>query len=410
MPRNFYVARLIYLDAGLLVVIKYILSFGVTGRDCRRVWKHKRITGGELIMNRYSKMLLSLLLMFATALFFRGITADKAFAAFQDEGEETEMTEEEYEAYMAEYTAWDEADKEADIIKSGAMLLEFIQKNQKSTLVPYAEGSYQRLLAKCIEEKKFQELETLAEQWNTYKPGDENTVRMIAVAAKELKHTEKYLGALEEMYKRTPQLDFAKEIAGIHKESKNDAKYIEWIEIVLKEETDSLERFRINYDLFNYYLGKNDSSKIMEYAQATLKAIEQLQNPPAEIAKNLPEIRHALNHNIGVIHFNAKRYDEATTYFMNALRNKKYSNGYYQIGTILWERKMILNARLAFAKAQLLGESAQASSEDKSVAPRAKERMEQLHKSLQNDTLIGIDRQYKRAQEMADEDLLKPME
>ena len=361
-------------------------------------------------MNRYSKMLLSLLLMSATTLFICEITAVKAFAAFQDEGEETEMTEEEYEAYMAEYTAWDEADKEADILKSGSMLLEFIQKNQNSTLVPHAEGSYQRLLAKCVEEKKYQELETLAEQWDKYKPGDDNILRMIAVSAKELKHTEKYLLALEEMYKRTPQQNYAKEITSIYKESKNDAKYIEWIETVLKEETDSLEKFRINYDLFNFYSEKNDSSKIMEYALATLKAIDQLQNPPAEVAKNLPEIRHALNHNIGVMHLNAKRYDDAITYFMNALKNKKYSNGYYQIGNILWERKMVLNARLAFAKAQLLGESAQASAEDKSIAPRAKERMEQLHRALQNDTLVGIDRQYKRAQEMPDDDLLKPME
>ena len=355
-------------------------------------------------------MLLSWLLMSATALFICGITANQAFAALQDEGEETEMTEEEYEAYMAEYEAWEAAEKEADILKSGSMLLDFIRKHPQSTLVTYAEGSYQRLLARCVEEKKYQELETLAEQWNAYKPGDENIVRMIAAAARELKHTEKYLWALEEMYKKTPQLDFAKEIANIHKESSNDAGYIEWSETILKEETDPFEIFRIHYDFYNYYSGKNDSSKIMEYAQSTLKAMEQLQNPPAELAKNLPEIRHALNHNIGVMHFNAKRYDQATTYFMNALSNKKYSNGYYQIGNILWERKMVLNARLAFAKAQLLGESAEASAEDKSIAPRAKERMEKLHRALQNNTLVGIDRQYTRAREMSDEDLLKPME
>jgi hypothetical protein len=361
-------------------------------------------------MNRYSKMLLSWLLMSATALFICGITAVQAFAAFQDgAGEEVEMTEEEYAAYEAEYAAWDAADKEADILKSASMLLEFIKKNPKSTLLPYAEGSYQRLLAKCVEEKKYQELETLAEQWNAYKPGDENITRMIAVAARELKHTEKYLGALEEMYKRTPQLDFAKEIAGIYKESKNDARYIEWTEIIIKAPEEAAN-FLLHYDLYRHFSDKKDSARTMQYAQSTLKAIDQVKSPSAEEKKIIPEIRHAINHYIGATYYTDKKYDDAIAYFFKALKDKKYTNGYYLIGHCLSEQKKILNARLAYAKAQLFGESPQAGAEDKSIAPRAKERMEQLHRALQNNTLVNIDRQYKRAQELPDEDLIKPME
>jgi len=359
-------------------------------------------------MNRYSKMLLSLLLAFAAAFFILGIAADKGFAAFQD-GAGGYMTEDVYEAYMALYEAWEAADKEPDILKSSAMLIEFIQKNQGTTLAPYAEDSYMRLLNKCVEEKKYQELETLAEQWNTFKPGDENFVRMIAVAARELKHTEKYLWALEEMYKKTPQTSFAEEIAEIYKELKNDAKYVEWTEIILKAPEGASDFLR-HYNLFQHYSAKNDSAKTMEYAQSTLKAVDQAKNPPADMAKIIPEIRHSLNHTIGVSHYSNKRYDDAITYIMRALREKKYSNGYYLIGNCLWEQKKILNARMAFAKAQLLGESEKASAEDKSIAPRAKERMEQLHRALHNDTLVGIQNRYKQAQEMSDEDLLKPME
>jgi hypothetical protein len=354
-------------------------------------------------------MLLSLLLASATALFICGITASQAFAVFQDGAEEEEMTEEEYAAYEADYAAWEAADKEADILKSGAMLLEFMKKNPTSKLLPYAEGSYMRLLNKCVAEKKYQELEPLAEQWNAFKPGDDNIVRMIAAAAKELKHTEKYLQVMEEMYKKTPQLDFAIEIRNLYKDLKNDAKYVEWTQTVMKAPEEA-SNFLLHYDLFNHYSDKKDSAKIREYALSTLKAIDQLKNPSAEEAKIIPDIRHALNHNIGVMNFTDKKYDDAITYFMRALRDKKYSNGYYLIGNSLWEQKKILNARLAFAKAQLQGEGTRASSEDKSIAPKAKERMEQLHKSLQNNTLVGIDRQYKRAQEISDEDLLKPME
>ena len=354
-------------------------------------------------MNRYSKMLLSLLLAFATALFIFG-AAGQAFAALQDEADEEDVgyTEEEYEA-------WNAADKEPDILKCGTMLIEFMHENPQSKLSPYAEGSYMRLLNRCVEEKNYQELETLAEQWNTFKPGDDNMVRMIAGAARELKHTEKYIWALEEMYKKAPQLDLAKELAGLYKDEKNDAKYIEWTEVILKE-PDGASDFLRHYELYNYYLGKKDDAKSTQYAQSTLKAIEQAKNPPADAAKVIPDIRYALNHSIGVTHYTNKRYDDAISYFTRALRDKKYSNGYYLIGNCLWEQKKILNARMAFAKAQLLGESAQASAEDKSIAPKAKDRMEQLHKALQNDTLVGIDRQYKRAQEMSDDDLIKPME
>jgi hypothetical protein len=354
-------------------------------------------------MNRYSKMLLSLFLAVAATFFIFGIAAGQAFAVFQDEGdEEVGYTEEEYEA-------WDAADKEADILKSGTMLIEFMQKNSTSKLAPYAEGSYMRLLNRCVEEKKYQELETLAEQWNAFKPGNDSIVRMIAAAAKELKHTEKYLKVLEEIYTTTSQADLAKEIRSLYKETNNDAKYIEWTETVMKAPEEA-SNFLLHYELYQHYTDKKDTAKAMEYAQSTLKTIDQAKSPSADMAKIMPDIRYSLNHSIGVSHYTNKRYDDAMTYILRALRDKKYSNGYYLIGNCLWEQKKVLNAIMAFAKAQLLGESAQASAEDKSIAPRAKDRMEQLYKAMQNNTLVGIDRRYKRAQDMSDEDLIKPME
>lgn len=361
-------------------------------------------------MNRYNKMFLSLLLASATILFICGITTGMAFAAFQDDADGPEMTDEEYEAYEAEYAAWEAADKEADILKSGAMLIEFMQKNPQSTLTPYADGSFKRLLAKCYEEKKYQELETLAEQWNTFKPGDENIVQMIAASARELKHTEKYLWALEEMYKTASEKDkmnFAEEFVRLYKDMKNDEKYVEWTETILKGSEGASDIVR-HYELFQHFSAKNDAAKTLEYAQSTLKAIEQQKNPPADLAKLLPEIRYSLNHSIGVTHYTNKRYDDAMTYFLRALRDKKYSNGYFLIANCLRQKGMATNAILAYAKAQLLGESAQASADDKSLAPKAKAEMETIYKILQNNTTVGIERRYKTAQDMADEDLIKP--
>ena len=355
-------------------------------------------------MNRYSKMILSLLLASATVFFISGITTGQAFA-FQDEADEEEFgyTEEEYEA-------WEAADKEADILKSGALLITFMRENPKSELSPYAEGSYMRLLNKCVEEKKYQELETLAEQWNTFKPGDENIVRMIAAAANKLNHTEKYVQTLEEMYKRTPQADFAIEIRNFYK-GKDDAKWIEWTETVMNTSEDA-SNVLLRYEIFQHYSAPTtrDSAKMMEYAQSTLKMIDQAKNPPADVAKILPDIRHELNHAIGAMYITEKKYDDAIAYFMRALKVKKYAEGYYQIAQCLSLQDKPRNAIYAYAKAQQQGESAQASASDKSFAPRAKDRMETVYKALQNNTLVGIQNRYTRAESMSDEDLLTPME
>ena len=86
-----------------------------------------------------SKMFLSIMLALATALFTWGTGAGAVFAAQDDAGDEySDMTEEEYEAYMIEYAEWEAADQETDASKSGAMLIEFMRKNPGSRLAPYA--------------------------------------------------------------------------------------------------------------------------------------------------------------------------------------------------------------------------------------------------------------------------------
>ena len=368
-------------------------------------------------MDRYFKMLPIMLFALSAAVFICGITGARTLAALQDDADEEPMTEEEYEAYMveyeayqAEYAAWEAADKESDMIKSGAMLLEFIKEKPGSKLSPYAEGSYLRLLSKAFNEEKYQELEPLAEQWNDYKPGNEEIVRMIAIAAKELKHTEKFLQALEVMYKQKPSLGLARDFRDVYKETGNDAGYVEWTETILKEETDSLERYRLYNELFQHFSEKKDSPKMLQYAQLTLNSLDQLQNPDDETARALPDIRHMLNHFIGIFYYNDEKLDDAIEHFMKALEQKKYANGYYLIANSLWKQQKTMNAMFSFAKAQHLGESDEASEEDKTIAPKAKDNMEQLYKAMQGGSLVGIDRRYKRAQDMSDEDLIKPME
>ena len=354
-------------------------------------------------MKRYFGMILSVLLALAAVLFVSGITANPAYALFQEEvdEEEAEYTEE-------EYAAWEAADKEPDLLKSGTMLIEFMQENPESKLVPYADGSFRRLLFKCMEEKKYQELETLAEQWNAFKPGDKDTLAMIATAAKELKHDDKYLQSIEAIYNLDPQgnLPFAYEIANIYKGKKDDANYLKWMEPMLKA-PEHENNFKLRYEIMDHHNKKSDSAKTIEYGQATLATIDKLKNPSAEDAKVIPEYRRSINQTIGNIYQADKKYDQAINAFLRALKAQPSAEIYFQIGECFWRQDKAENAIVAFAKAQLKGEEGDAAA--KKIAVTAKESLEKLYRSQHNGNTVGIDKSYRKARETSDDDMLKPM-
>jgi hypothetical protein len=77
--------------------------------------------------------------------------------------------------------------------------------------------------------------------------------------------------------------------------------------------------------------------------------------------------------------------------FRKAVEAERYGLGYYEIGRCLDKQKKIEEAILYYATAELLG------GED---APRAKARLEALYKALHDNTLIGIDKVYKKAKEL----------
>jgi hypothetical protein len=58
-----------------------------------------------------------------------------------------------------------------------------------------------------------------------------------------------------------------------------------------------------------------------------------------------------------------------------------------------WEQKKVEEATITFAKAQLMGGD---------IAPKAKEKVEQLYKAMHNDTIIGIEKIYRKAKEQPD--------
>lgn len=345
-------------------------------------------------MKRYSKMLLLALLALAAVFFVNGATspASAATQATQQVTTPDQAPEPEPEYTEEEYAAWENADKEADLLKRGTMLIEVIQKYPKSKLMPYVDSSYSKLLFECSEGKKYQELETLAEQWDKIKPANPQTLALIATAAEFLGHDEKCVKCLEEIYKIYPQADYALKIAQIYRKLKNDSKFIQWIGTVLKFPEHDAD-FRLRYDLMQFYAGNKDMVKATEFARATLKAADLVKDPGEDTQKALRATRHQANHVIGVTLYDQEKYEEAIPAFQKAIKAEKYADGYYWIGMCQWAQKKVEEAILTFAKAEQQGGD---------IAPKAKDKLEQLYKALHNNTTIGIEKVYRRAKETPD--------
>jgi tetratricopeptide (TPR) repeat protein len=300
-----------------------------------------------------------------------------------------EAEEESSPEYIEQYDAWEAATKEPDIQKSGSMLIEFLEKYPDSTLLQYAESSYVNLMVKCTNEKNFQDLEILAEKWLKRHPGDLPTMASIATAAKELGHNEKYIQSLIGIYEKQPTGNLAIQIAKAYKSSDNKAKYIEWMEAALKYpefETD----FRTRLDLVVIYLEDEKPAKAIEFARAALKAADLVKDPGSETKEQLRVVRRSCHDTIGKIMLQQEKYEEAISSFKQALRLEESSESCYYIAYCLRMQKNIDDAMLWYARAEQHGGE---------YANKAKENLETLYKALHNNTLIGIDKIYRKAKQ-----------
>ena len=332
--------------------------------------------------------------MFAlAAVFFSNPVVSRASTEMQQPQSAAQAVEEASSPeYIEQYEAWDKADKEPDIQKSGTMLIQFLKKYPQSELLKNAESSYNSLLFKCSNEKKSQDLETLAEQWLKLHPGDLSTIAYIATASKELGHDEKWIQNLIEIYKIQPTGNLANEIAQAYKKANNKSKYLEWIQTSLgypEYESD----FKTRFELMQMYVEEKSFSKAIEYAEATLKAADLIKNPSAETRAAIPKVRHACYDVIGRIRMEQDKSAEAIKSFQQALTVEKYSEGYYRIALCLDRQNRVEDAMLWYARAEEQGGD---------YAAKAKERLEQIYKAMHNNTLIGIEKIYKKAKEQAD--------
>jgi tetratricopeptide (TPR) repeat protein len=326
-------------------------------------------------------------LMALAAIFFPSIGRSGNEAELQqqkpaDQDQETAYSEEEYDAYQ-------KASIEPDLLKRGTMLIEFIQKYSKSTLMAYIDSAYNGLLFECSNNQKYPELETLADKWLKIHPNNKQTIAYKATAAEKLGHDEICVQCMVELYEMQPSGSMAYDITQKYNKMKNMAKFIEWSGIVYTYPEYAGE-FGLRFEIVQKYADSKNFAKASEYCHLTLKSIDAAKLTDPMVQEQAKKVRRACYHLIGVNQFESGKFPDATKSFQLALKTDRYGDGHYYIGLCQWKQSMVEEAIDSFAKAELLG------GESKT---QAKDHLETLYKSLHNNTLIGIDKVYKRAKE-----------
>ena len=337
-------------------------------------------------MRCHPKMFLFAALLLAAAFFPNtGIAATLAEVSqgkAADEEKETEYGEEEYNAY-------DAASKEPDFSKRGTMLLGFIEKYPKSSLMSYIKPAYENLLHDCSQAKQYDRLEPLAEKWLKLNPGNVRTIAYIAEAAEKLGHDQKCVECLEEIYRMEPTGSMAYNILQTYRKIKNQAKVSEWADKIFKMPEYDAD-FGLRYGFVTQYMEAKNSAKAAEYAQLTLKATDLVKEPSKDVQEQIRKVRYACHLVIGTSLYDAGKYVEAIKSLQQALRFEKHGEPYYYVGMSQWKQDQTEDAMLSFARAERQGGD---------IAPQAKEKVEFLYKKMHNDTTVGIEKIYRRAME-----------
>jgi beta-lactamase regulating signal transducer with metallopeptidase domain len=120
---------------------------------------------------------------------------------------------------IEEYDAYTDATHESDLAKRGALLIEFTRQFPESKLKAYVEYAHLNLLKECEQQRKYEHLELLAEQWLQIHPNNLIATAYLAEAAEKLGHSEKYFANLEKVYSIQPSGRLAYQLAQIYQKT-----------------------------------------------------------------------------------------------------------------------------------------------------------------------------------------------
>lgn len=304
--------------------------------------------------------------------------------------QEPDYTEEEYEAY-------EKATQEPDLDKRVTMLIAFMEKYPKSKLMTYIVTSYQTLMYEHEKNQRWAKLLPQAEQWLKYYPDDLQTIAYIAESAHRLGQEQKYIDYALKIYAAKPNCELAASIANAYEKTGPKDKALEWTQ-KLYSCPDFDGNFNIRYIFVIKYWEEKKPDKAVEFAQLTLKSLQVAKKPAdrtdADWEKEKTDVYATCNRIIGLVNYEKERYPDAIRSFEKVIKVKRDATAYYFIGLSQWKidqanNQEVDDAMLSFAICVRLGGDR---SDD------AKAHLEKLYKAIHNQTLIGIDKIYNKAE------------
>jgi len=310
--------------------------------------------------------------------------------------ETPEEEEEEVTPYSLDYKCYQDATQEENFQKRGSKLLECIKNHKTETLMPNFEAEFKTSMFKAYDDKKWEDLEFLAEQWLKLHPDDYQATAFQAAAKVNLGKKKEYIQVAINLYKMKPMAKLAEEISRVYEEIGQQDKYIEWVEIALKfPENDA--NFVLRYKIFRIYIDPKSTNlpKALDWAQATLKAANSVIDPSEDIRKQLKDVRFICYDQIAKILYKQDKFCEAINNFEQAIKIKEYAEGYYFIALALQLQKKADDAMVWYAKTvNWCKDGARDCGE---LPSKAKAELEKIYKPLHDGSLIGIEKIYNKA-------------
>jgi hypothetical protein len=318
--------------------------------------------------------------------------AEKLYAYFQKYPKSVLMLRADFEEIKPienEYSAYYAALQEPDLQKRAASLIIFLQAFPNSAAARNVKDDYVQILKASAQEKKYALLESLSDNWLKMRPDDKQVNAFAVEASIGLQDYRKAGAGLESLYKMQPSIDLAREIIAVYENAGDMDKQVEWGEKLFGL-PELAGDYMLRYNFVTQFYKRKDFQKAAEYSLLTMKAAELAKPKTAAEQEQLQKVRGECYDIMAGDLLERGKYAEAISIYREAIKEHKFSEGYYRIGQILDKQKEVEAAAHYYAMAELMG------GED---AMKAKARLEVLYKALHNDTLIGIDKVYRRAKE-----------
>jgi tetratricopeptide (TPR) repeat protein len=300
--------------------------------------------------------------------------------------EGVERIEQEYRAY---YAVLGEPDAE----KRAAALFEFLARSPDSGFAARAGDDFLAALNSLYQDGKCETVFELGERWLRGSPADVRVSSFAGNAALQLGRHEECARRLEPVYAAEPAPPLARQILACHLEAGHREKTVEWAEKIFAM-PEFAGDYALRYDLATRFYAARDLERAARYARLALEAIDRGPQSGGENAERTRNLVRVCHHIVAASLAEQGDHAAAVAEYEKALASEKYAEGFYGIGLSLDSAKDIEGALPYYAAAELMGGP---------IAPRAKERLEIVYRTLHNDSLVGIDKVYRKARSLLGE-------